>query len=519
MVKLKTSILLVIYLGCLYIWCLPFISNPYPYGSVDGATYLQFGDYMGLYDKPIYKLPEYFGRQELNDKKLWHAPTYYIDMALSELTGGYRFQSIFFFIAFTNSIIFFSVYLLIKKLYGFLPALITASMATLSLRSLSFNFMGHWQHLASISFLPLIIYCYYRYTESYIKNETKPAYIIIAAILTASQFLFHTLFFLHTIFFIVTYTLVLTIIHKKLVFSIKHALISILVFAAITLPYFLQFSYGVSVDTASQTLIEPFKLTTLYWGIDSKPYEGMMYPGWFDFYQNHNGAWIIAPTILGIIILLIRRKENDIVLLSWLLSYYLLIDFVPFLGFLSGYGHKSLVAEAYALYPFAVLSFFLFPSFIKHPKVRTFLKYGLVSLLVALVLFINVPPTLSINKTPELDISRLTKPEYDAAEWLRLNIKDNSIKIVDVGTIEYGKKRMIGMVANKLFLYDSNIIPEKILEEQIGRLVFIDYSDIAFTKQEDLAKQLKQWELTVFSNYTKIYESQMITIYDLEKPK
>src|SRR3989344_2816801 len=134
----------------------------------------------------------------------------------------------------TNAIfassILISVFFVIRKLFGFLPALLSEFMLTFSMRDIWPYLWGQWPERFAYAFIPLILYCFYMYFTTYSKENSKPIYLYIMAILLAINMMIHPLAIFHSLLGIFVLGIFLIIKLRKIPFNLKHLSIALMLF-------------------------------------------------------------------------------------------------------------------------------------------------------------------------------------------------------------------------------------------------------------------------------------------------
>ena len=163
--KIEILSVVILYLAALYIWTLPIQKNRLPFGDVDASSHFAVGDYMVTHDKSIYKVPYYifsrYGGQ--NYGYLWYPPQYWTDTGIFQIIGEERVFPTFVMIAVFSSLIIISSYLLIRKLFGFWPAILSSFLLIFSTRDFMVYLWGQWPQAVSFAITPLVLYCFYHY--------------------------------------------------------------------------------------------------------------------------------------------------------------------------------------------------------------------------------------------------------------------------------------------------------------------------------------------------------------------
>lgn len=423
-----------------FIWTLPFQQNQYPYGDVDSSTHFTLGDYMGQTDKPIYLLPYYIngttkgittGYGILNGGKLWYPPQFHITEAIVQLFSGARVLPIFLFFAFASSLAAITTYVLIRYLYGFLPAVISGFFLIFSFRDIMWYLSGQYPQVLSFAIAPLVIYSFYRYLESFVQKKPKPIYLYLSSILIAAQFFIHPQGIIVSILPLIIFSIIFIIKEKILFINITHIVIAILIIMILTIS-FLQFPLGKSSVYTGGLLKAKDSRSSYGLDIFFKWYGALEPVGFHNpDYWSSNKIYtiVVVPFIaLGVIYLVLRRKNQDLLLLSMFLSFYLLMH----LSILStGRAERLIETEAHIIYPLMVIGAIIaIPNFITLFKIskdiKIILKYTLAVLLIIVFIFTIGNNSYSTLKNAFPGISRITQPQYEASEWMRANLPDNA---------------------------------------------------------------------------------------------
>jgi len=290
--KIEIILIALLYLSALFIWTLPMRSTKMPFGDVDASSHFTIGDYMASYDKSILKIPypvtfRYWGQNAFFPDYLWYPPQYWTNVAISQVIGGERVLPVFLLVAILCSIIILSSYLLIRSLYGFWAAFLSSFLLIFSIRDYMIYLFGQWPQSLSFAFTPLVLYCFYKYHQSYKENKTKPAYIYLMALFLSSQFFFHPQGMIASAGTLILYNLILLIKNKKIPFNYKHLIISVVLFAAVSsvfAPLNIGEFFSSLVEKQSEAQGSALQFDKLF-----KWYQGIKGdPGLPDFYFTYN---------------------------------------------------------------------------------------------------------------------------------------------------------------------------------------------------------------------------------------
>src|SRR3989344_3203209 len=394
-VHMQTLSFLFLYLFALYFWSQPLQERKLPYGEYDAMSHFEVADYMAYNDKSFNELPAYIDLRYGTDNKykphtLWYPPTFHSSLAVAEVFGGERVIPVFLMNTILASFILISVYFVINSLFGFLPAILSALLLIFSPRDFMPYLWGQWPERFAYAFIPLILYFFYNYFISYSKEEKKPHYLYITALLLGINILVHPLVFFHSIIALAVLYILLAVKQRKFVFNIKHVSISIVIFIALfmmfpnqTFNIFAQFSRSSGTESAT-----PFDISRLFqWSLNPQDYEGSVPANYFSFREMH-GLWTLPLLLIGVSFLLWRREEKDLLLLAWLIGLYLVLhrDLIGKATFL----HRSLSASAHIFAPLTTIGAIYISSFVKPASLKNYVKYGIAALFVFFVLSVNM---------------------------------------------------------------------------------------------------------------------------------
>jgi len=376
--QLEVTIFIAVYLFAIYMWTLPFQDNRAPYGEFDAISHWTLADYIAQRDATFVYLPPFLDVRYGNDNDfkphtLWYPPPFHTDLAIIASFSDSRLVPIFLTNAIFASSILISVFFVINRLFGFLPAILSSFMLTFSMRDILPYIWGQWPERFAYAFIPLILYCFYRYYLTYSKEKNKPIYLYIMSLLLAINMLIHPLVFFHSLAGLFVLGVFLIIKQRKIPFNVKDIVISLLFFFVL----FAIFPYqtgNVVVSFTQRSGSEEMKYSPitrlLQWAPNAQDFVGSVPALYFSFEQMI-GYWgflddnkirginsgspffeklyinitnlLFIFLIVGFVVLLLRRKNRDIFLLAWLISLYLVLhrDLIGKLTFL----HRSLSAS------------------------------------------------------------------------------------------------------------------------------------------------------------------------------
>ena len=427
--NIEAIIVTLLYLTCLYFWTLPIQNNHMPYGEVDAASHYAVADYISESDRSITELPYYIDKRYGRDNKfkehvLWYPPPFHTAFAISAVFGGESNVPIYLTNAIFASLIVLGVYFIMRKFFGFEAALISGFLLIFSMRDIMVYLWGQWPERMAFAYLPLIIYCFYKYCSSYLKKEQKPIYLYIMSLLLAVNLFIHPMDFFHSVLALIVISLFFLIKEKKLFFSIKHIAIAAILFLLILSIFPLQ-SMNVIVRLRSDSTVEKGSgdITRLFYWFKPQEDNPGVPQSYFSYKSMIGPYWTIPLILLGVLFLLLRRNKGDLVILAWLVSLYIMIH-LDFIG--KGRVHRSLSGTAHIFYPLMVLGLIYLTSFI--PKAYRQVVKGILLIIFVILMFVTVGSTVHTTlESTYQGVSRVNPYQYELVQWLRQdNVPDDA---------------------------------------------------------------------------------------------
>ncbi len=514
--NIEAIIVTLLYLTCLYFWTLPIQKNHLPYGEVDAASHYAVADYTYKSDSSITILPYYIDKRYGTDNVfkphvLWYPPPFHTSLAIAAVFGGESGFSIYLANAIFCSLIVLSVYFIMRRFFGFEAALLSSFLLIFSMRDIMVYLWGQWPERMGFAYLPLILYCFYKYCGSYIKKEERPVYLYIMSLLLAINFFIHPMDFFHSVAALIITCLFFLIKEKKMFFSIKHVSASIFLFLLIVSIFPFQSMNVIarlqSEGGATESVGNIGRL--FYWF--KKPEHNPGVPESYFSYKDMIGPyWTIPLLLLGVTFLLLRRNRKDLVVLAWLVSLYIMIH-LDVIG--KGRVHRSLSGTAHIFYPLMVLGLVYLVSFIPNlGKYKHYIKYSLIAVFVFFMLMAVGAEASKSLKGAYGGILRINPYQYEVSNWVRESKIPENAEIYHMGAISLAKTRWLWMIGHRYLISSER---EDIKEHDVTHVV-MDYSDFALMGNQDAANQLQEWERQNLANSSMIYETNFIRVYELE---
>ena len=516
----------ILFLLAFSVWTLPFQENPLPFSEGDGAWHFSNGDPQYQQDRSTTKMPYYIGIWYYSLSKLGpFAPEYpppnHLNYALMQIVGGDRIMSVFIYIAITCFLGIFSTYFIIRKLYGTVPAFIAGFGLIYSLREIMLYLWGQRPTMVSFVFIPLIMYTLYKYIDGFYTDKGgdkhKPIYLYLFLLLVASQYLLHIQGSVVTFFSSLAFTVIMVIKYRKLPVSkknLRHLIISGIVFLIIILP-FAPIYYGLGSEEANKT-----GFSRLFsWAPLDGTYTGS-YPPSYVGLDNHYDFWLLALVVIGIILLIYRRENRDLLLLGWLVGIYITFHMDVFLGTSAPRIIRMMVAEPPVFFSIIGVGAVSLVNFLPLKKqMKTIAKVVFAILVVLLIFQVKSPETMNTLKTGYQGLGRITPAQYELGQWIFQSDIAEDAFFYDLGTITYPKTRWIMAVgARHINQWYGTPRNETYLT---GPEYFImDYSDLAYLASNDQYKNqilgMQQFEQKNFGGQEPIYNKDNIRVYEVK---
>ena len=532
---LEAGAFIAVYLFVLYLWTLPFQDNQVPYGEFDAISHWELADFIAQSDRTFVYLPNFLDFSYGDDNRykphtLWYHPQFHTDLAIISSFSADRMIPIFLTNAVFASAILISVFFVVNRLFGFLPAILSSFILAFSMRDITPYLWGQWPERLGYAFLPLVLYCFYIYYLTYTKEKSRPIYLHIMGILLAIELMIHPLSFFHSLVGIFVLGIALLIKTRKLPLKWKHIGITLAMFL-ILLAIFPYQTGNVLVSFAQSSTPEEKKYTPItrlfQWSPNAEDFIGSVPESYFSF-KEMNGLWTLPFLLIGILVLAVRRENRDIFLLAWLVSLYLVLhrDMIGKFTFL----HRSLSATAHIFVPITVVGALSLPSLIKMPGMhKDFLKYGIAVLIVALAFVYNMPSAYSaLNNAYSSPLSRLNNAQVEVSEWLKDSIaEDQNVSIIGPIPEIMQKVWWMASYSHRVSYYFEGFLTWKTFEKNreetiryhlLNDYIVFDYSDIALLSNRSLVEQWLEFEKQNMGSHKLLYNRNNIRVYKYEAP-
>ncbi len=534
--KLDILAITVLFVVAFSLWTLPIQEDKRPFGEGDAAWHLSIGDYISSSDKPIWRLPFYIGQWyygynvALGPNAPEYPPSNHYNYALMQAAGGERFVPILMYRAIASFLGIFAVYFLIRKLYGTPAAMIASTGLVFSVREQLIYLWGQQPTLISFVFAPVTFYAFYRYLDSYYKKESKVSYLYITALLLGSQYLLHIQGFVLSALVIFFFMLLMYAKHRKLPFISerkKHLAAVAVIFMIIAAPFFI-----IYFGTPQLGVNEKDYSRLLSWGVKNELVAGSYPPAFTDFSEEYP-VYLLPFLFIGILFLFLRRKNRDLLMLSWLLAMYVVLHADIFIGTSVERAARMLVSEPALFYSLMAVGAVSLVSFLKLPSnVKSIIQYCIAAVVVVVIVngsFAGEKESLSAQYG---SIFRITPVQSELASWLHDSVDEHAYvyylpenRNFKLGTWQYQKLRWILASSQRYVASFSGTFANNSDVEDSNFYFIFDYSDLALLASspnpwQAAAQQngaaLQQYEQDNFNISDALYNENNIRVYEVE---
>ncbi len=526
------------------LWTLPLHTMPLgndarPFGEGDSAWHFSIGDYIAQSDTPISRLPFYIGQwyynynEVLGPNALEYPPPNHYNYALMQVVGGERFSSVLIYRAVASFLGVFATYFLVRRLFGLPAAAVAATALVFSVREQQIYLWGQQPTLIAVVILPVTLYAFYRYLTSYYEGESQVRYLYVTAALLLSQFLLHIQGFIITAVVLGLFTLFMVLRSRALPWKdYRHAIFAAAAFLLISAPFLLIY-FGAADQTST-----PGEVSRLFrWSFTGEEVLGNYSPQFVTFTDEYKilqpsflGSFPYLPLALlfvGLGFVMVRRKPQDLLLLSWLVAVYFTLHIDVFLQAGVGRAARMGVAEPPLFFTLMGLGAVYLVSLVplKKPS-RLYARYGVAALLIVVILVNGIGNTQTSLSNAYTSIFRMTDPQYESALWLRENTEEGALVLYVAGGDEfkiaqwqYPKARwMLAASQRYVTFYPSELVRNEDNRDSPVYLMF-DYSDLLIVASQpnpwqQIAQQNGARMVQFEQNFSSpLYESDTVHIY------
>lgn len=499
-------------------------SDQLPFGEGDAAWHFANGDWVTKDDNVYWRLPFYIStwyygfNKILGPGALEYPPAYHVGYSVFQVIGGDRFVSVYILIAISSFLSAFAIYLFLKKLYGLPTAMVAATAMIFSFREIMVYLWGQRPTILSFAFIPLILYSYFVYLDLHYKQKDNQIYLYITGILLILQLLIHPQGSMLTILVMLLYLIIQSIrkqdfpINKQ---NIKHLSILLILAIAVIGPFFVIYMGAASEAAAGFEIKDPFRLWSWMELETREGYPNSMGGPPIVFYDMNR---VYFPfyyffVILGIIYLLIRREDKDILMLCWLSALYILIH-LDVLGIMHfGRISRFLMGETVLFYAIMAIGIIGIAKLLtkENSKLPAIIA-GI--LIIGLVLYSGQTAFNTLKNAYQYPL-RISQEQYEASQWIDQNLPEDAY-LYYVGVLTYPKQRFMLVLSHRPGVWQSDSLNYPWIKITH---VLIDYSDFARLNDQNMLSQLSGFEQQFKDgNIPLVYDKNNIRIYDVRNP-
>ncbi|MBI2140940.1 hypothetical protein HYU16_00800 [Candidatus Woesearchaeota archaeon] len=540
-----------LFIVSLYLWTLPFRENRLPFGEGDSAWHFAIGDEISSSDKATFRLPYYVGvwyygfNRILGPFALEYPPPNHVNYALMQFFGGERFIPVFIYRAVASFLGVFSVFFLLSRLFGVLPAFIAGLGLVFSFREQMIFLWGQQPTLVSLIIMPVVLYSWYSYLVSYYaagERGERRVYLYLAFALLASQFMLHIQGFLASLLVLGIFTAVMAAKFRKLPVSRSNLVpfaAALVAFSAVVAP-FAPIYLGAPSDVPPVSSVERL----MQWNIPHNLVSGS-FPEPFVLFSHEYAFPVRLFLFAGILLLiarafLIRPNYRELMLVSWLAGLYIIFHLDVFGILDQGRVARMQVIEPALFFSLAALSVVWLPQTVssilklgaRFVPAANAAKYILAAVLVLALLGGGWSSTQARLKGAYGGLERITPLQAEFAAGVLHSLPEKAFiydpVLPNVGsfsytTWRYPKMRWMLAISQRYVGRDfPDEFPHKIADPSEVYVLF-DYSDLALlasssdqgTKQLGLAlaNELQAVELRLFNNSIPLYDGNNMRLY------
>ena len=539
----------VLLLSSFYLWTLPFQHNRLPFGEGDSAWHFAVGDNIASKDEATFDLPYYIA--------LWYAgfntllgkfaPEYphpnHVNYALMQVFGGERFTPVFIYRAIASFLGILSVFFLLSRLFGLLPAFIASLGLSFSVRERLMYIFGQQPTIISLAIAPAAIYAWFRYLDSFYEDAAvggRKIYLFISFALLASQYLLHFQGFIGSAIIMAFFAVAMAVKFRRLPISKGNArplAIAVIAFIIVAAPFVLIYA-----GTGGSEFKPALNLGKLGgWGISPPEVSGNFPPDSVKFSSEYPGLlpfFLFAGIALLLVrIFLVKSNTRELLLLSWLVGVYIILHLDGLTGTSVARITRMLLLENYLFYSLIALSVVWLPSTLAslvkvNRQVSGAAKYFLAVILVFIVIFSSGAKAKEDFKLAYGGLERITPLQADFAQNVLGKLPDKAFVYDQVlsspagqqyRVFRYPKLRWMLAISQR-YVGRNSPFNNSLVDDMNETYYLFDYSDMAvFASSSDqrtsqfglvLASEMRDIEVKLFNNSKPVYDASNIRLYN-----
>lgn len=237
---------------------------------------------------------------------------------------------------------------------------------------------------------------------------------------------------------------------------------------------------------------------------------------YFSFKNIYYGYWMLPFLFIGIAYLLFNRKNNDLLIISTLITFYI-VTHLNLIGIILGARSPRLYYfESIMLYPIIAIGVTKITYFFTF-KNKEIVKYLVVIGFILSFLFFSFKPTYSFFNQSYDGIGRLNSFEMSGATWINEKIpKNNYMMLVGAPTFKQ-QSWLQAMIPERVIVFDQDALaPSKDRDLNKVTYVIFDYSFLYMLNQQAIIDNLKAYEQNITRQENLLYnDKEMFKVYKL----
>ena len=418
-----------------------------PFGDVDSSTHFGLGDNVGQNLDFGLDVPYYldFNYGFANDHKMWYHPLLPYMIGVSQIVSGSRIFVPFAMIALLCSLFIPFTYLLIKKVWGFWPALISVPMLLFSFRDFMTYSWGLWPERISYALIPLALVLFWSYSK-------KRSWVTLAycGVVVGLQTAFHIQGAMLSLLSMGLYFVYLSVKEKKLAVKLSHLIFPVVIIVLFMVPSFSGLmNYNSAMGNSDGFKIQ--ELGSLFSWYPPVPYSPIITDVFAMYHLTF--AFIIVCVLLFVGIGFYRREwDKTVFMFIPLVALYLLMH-LNVIGF-GDRTHRFVSAEAIVLLPLVAIGIYLLLSWLtKQQHNERFTKIAAGMFFVILAVWCASGNLGSMTQTYPEQL-RINEYQLEACDWVRMNLSEDAhVRIV--GTPIYYERKWIQVLCQRHMIFDD----------------------------------------------------------------
>ena len=288
---------------------------------------------------------------------------------------------------------------------------------------------------------------------------------------------------------------------------------ALLILAALIIGPFLVIYLGASSELSSELKVKDVSRLWRWMEIETREgYPNSMGGPPIIFYQEDLVYFQFYQVfiLLGLIYLLIRREDQDVLMLCWLVALYILIHLDVFGLMHFGRISRFLMGETVLFY--SIMAIGLIGTVKLFTKEKSRLPMVIAGILLLGLVFYNGNTAYTTLKNAYQYPLRISNEQYEASQWIDKNLPEDAY-LYYVGVLTYPKQRFMLVLSHRPGVWQSDSLNYSFIKITH---VLIDFSDYTRLNDKDILSKLSDFEKPFKeNNMPLVYDKNNIKIYDV----